>query len=105
MTKGTVLDSRKGKAGAPSTARSPANVDRIRASVQQSPKKSFRLRSQEFGISLTSLQRMLRNDLTKFPYKISTCHKLMDTDKQERIEMYNRVAERMDCFQNWIDKV
>ena len=39
MTKGTVLDCRKEKAGAPITARSPANVDRVRASVQQSPKK------------------------------------------------------------------
>ena len=39
MTKGTVLDCRKGKGGAPITARSPANIDRVRASVQQSPKK------------------------------------------------------------------
>ena len=43
--------------------------------------------------------------MTKFPYKISTCHKLTDTDKQKRIEMCNRVAEQMDCFRNWIDKV
>ena len=40
MTKGTVLDCRKEKAGAPITARSPANVDGVRASAQQSPKKS-----------------------------------------------------------------
>ena len=39
MTKGTVLDCRKEKAGAPITARSPANVDRVHASVRQSPKK------------------------------------------------------------------
>ena len=71
MTKGTVLDCRKEKAGAPITARSPANVDRVRASVQQSPKKSLRHRSQELGISVTSLQRMLRKDLNKFPCKIS----------------------------------
>ena len=105
MTKGTVLDCRQGKAGAPITARSPANIDRVRASVQQSPKKSLRRRSLELGISVTSLQRMLRKDLSKFPYKISTCHKLTDTDKQKRTEMCNRVAERMDRFQNWIDKV
>ena len=103
MAKGTVLDCRKEKAGAPITARSPANVDRVRASVQQSPKKSLRRRSQELGISVTSLQRRLRKNLTKFPYKISTCHKL--TDKQRRTEMCNRIAERMDRFQNWIDRV
>ena len=38
MTKGTALDCRKEKVGAPITAKSPANVDRVRASVQQSPK-------------------------------------------------------------------
>ena len=48
---------------------------------------------------------MLRKDLTKFPYKISTRHKLTDTDKQRRTEMCNRVAERMDHFQSWIDRV
>ena len=62
-------------------------------------------RSQELGISLTSLQRMLRKDLTKFPYKISTSYKLTDTNKHGRTEMCNRVAERMDSFQNWIDRV
>ena len=35
MTKGTVPDCRKGKAGAPITARSPTNVDRVRVSVQK----------------------------------------------------------------------
>ena len=44
MTKGTLLDYRKEKAGAPITARSPANVDRVRASVQQRP--NLRRRSQ-----------------------------------------------------------
>ena len=69
MTKGTVLDCRKGKAGAPITARSPANVDRIRTSVQQDPKKFLWRRSQKLGISVTSLQRMLRKNLTNSPTK------------------------------------
>ena len=56
MTKGTVLDCRKEEAGAPITARSLANVDRVCASVQQSPKNSLRHRSQELWISVTSLQ-------------------------------------------------
>ena len=84
MTKGTVLDCRKGKAGVPITTRFSANMDRVRASVQQSPKKSLWHRSQELGISVTSLLRILRKDLTKFPYKISKCHKLTETDKQKR---------------------
>ena len=102
MTKRTILDCRKGKTGALITARSPANVDRVNASVQQSPKKFLWHRSQKLGISVTSLQRMLKKNLTKFPYKISICYKLTDTDKQKRTEMCNRVAEQMDLFQNWM---
>ena len=56
MTKGTVLDCRKREAGVPITARSSANVDRVRASVQQSPKspsgtgaKSLRYQKQVFS--------------------------------------------------------
>jgi len=67
MTKRTVLDCRKEKAGAPIAARSPANVDRIRVSVQQSPKKSLRRRSQELGISITSLQRMFKEGPDQVP--------------------------------------
>ena len=105
MTKGTVLDSRKEKAGAPITARSPANVDRVRASVQQRPNKSLRRRSQGLGISVTSLQQMLRKNLNKFPCKISTCHKLTDRDMQRRTEICNKGAEQIDRFWNWIDRV
>ena len=68
MTRGTVLDCKKGKTDAPISARSRANVDRVRASVQQNPKKSLLRRSQELGISVTSLQQMLRKDLTQFAY-------------------------------------
>ena len=98
MTKGTVLDCRQEKAGAPITARSSANIDRVRSSVRQSLKKSLRRRSQELGISVISFQQILRKNLSKFPYKISTCHKLTDTDKQKRTEVCNRVAKRIDRF-------
>ena len=60
MTKGTVLDCIKREVGARITAKSSANVDRVRASAQKSPKKSLGRRSQELGILVTSLQRMQR---------------------------------------------
>ena len=69
MTKGTALDCKKGKAAEPITTTSPAKLNGVRGVVQQSPKKSLRRRSQQLGISVTSLQRMLRKDLNKFRTK------------------------------------
>ena len=98
IIKGTVLDCKKKKAGAPITARSSANVDKVRASVQQSPKKSLRHRNQELGKSVTSLQQMLRKDLTKFPYKNIHMPQAHGHSKQSHTEMCNRVSERMNRF-------
>ena len=88
----------------PITAKFPENADKVRASVQRSPKKSLRRRNQELGISITSIQ-CTRKNLSKFPYKMATCHELTDTDKQRQAKMCNRVAEQMGRFPNWIDKV
>ena len=44
------------------TARSLENVDAVRDSVGQSPKKSLRRCSQELRLSLSSAHRILRND-------------------------------------------
>jgi len=49
LTIETVLDYIKEKAGVPITARSPSNVDRVRTSVQQSPKKSLGARAKSLG--------------------------------------------------------
>ena len=59
MTKETVDDCRKEKVGAPITARSPANVDRVRVSVQQSLKKSLSHRSKGFGYQLQVFSKCL----------------------------------------------
>ena len=56
MTRGTVRYCRKGKAGAPITARSTENVNSACASVQWSLKNSFKRRSKDLGISIISIQ-------------------------------------------------
>ena len=52
------------------TGRSTENIAPVRASVQNEPKKSILRRSQELGISQSTLWRILRKDLQLHPYKI-----------------------------------
>ena len=53
------------------TARSPENVDAVPDSVAtRGPKKSLWRRSQEMGLSRSSVQRILKEDLQLRPYRI-----------------------------------
>ena len=49
--------------GRPRTARTPANVDAVNASIQRSPKRSLRKHALSLAISKSSMHRILRQDL------------------------------------------
>ena len=64
------------------TARCPDNVDVVTDSFKGggSPKKTLWRRFQELGLSCTSLQRILKNDLRLYSYRIQIKHKLTPVD-------------------------
>lgn len=62
----------------------PANVDIVHGSVQVSPYISICRRSQQLGISSTSLHGILKNELHLHFYKIQLTQKLKPTDRGKR---------------------
>ena len=62
------------------TVRYPDNVDAVRGSVGRSPKNSLQKRFQEFGLSRTSLQRILKKDLPQYLYRMQIKRKLTPAD-------------------------
>ena len=58
------------------SARSVEDIAAAEAAVGESPNVSLTRRSQALGISVTSLWRILRNDLGLHPYKIKLTQKL-----------------------------
>nr|CAI5835285.1 unnamed protein product [Callosobruchus analis] len=50
--------------------RSTKLVEADKESVAQNPEMSYRRRAQQFGVSGTTLRRILKNDLRLFPYKV-----------------------------------
>ena len=63
------------------SARSIENIAAAEASVAESPNASLTAPFQALGISVTSLWRILRNDLGLHPYKIKLMQELKPFDR------------------------
>ena len=72
------------KSGRPRMVRTPENVDRVRTSLQTSPRRSLRKRSQALGISQESIRIMIHKDLDYRPFKLCVTQKLHEGDHAKR---------------------
>ena len=86
---GSVGNDNKGHSGRYVTVRT------VRKHLEQSPRKSIRRLSQEVGISRTTVQRTIHNDLKLFPYKVQILQKQTDANKEERSELCQTISERI----------
>lgn len=77
------------------SARSEENIAAVAASVQADPRQSIPRRSQELGISRTSLWRILRKDLGLHPYKIKLTQELKPLDHRKRREFVAWTLEQL----------
>ena len=104
--KGTVHSQSKGNSGRPaSITKSQANIDAVRDSAVDSPKKSYHQRSWELGITPPSVWRILTKELKLFPYIFSIWHKLSQNDMRRRLDMCNWLSDRMELYPNWINLI
>ena len=67
-------------------ARTPGNIEAVRENIDSNPSNSLRKLSQEVGMSFGTTRRILRYDLSMFPYKIQVGHKLQPGDAKKREE-------------------
>lgn len=70
--------------GRPRTVRTPENVNAVRVSVQQSPRRSARRHAAALGISDRSVRRILHKSLEMYPYKMMLVQELNERDFQTR---------------------
>ena len=81
------------------------NIDAVRDSVGYSPRKSLRLRSQEFGIPRESIRRILVKDLHLYPYRIQIKHKLAEGNKEKHVYLCHLFCDRIDDNPDFLDDV
>ena len=74
------------RCGRQKTGRSTNNIDVIRRAVEKSPKRSVRRLSAENQVKKSTVHRILRKDLKKYPYKIQIKQKIKAADRQSRLE-------------------
>ena len=87
------------RSGRPRSVRSQMNRERVRDSVQQEPGTSIRRRSHHFGMSRTSLHRILSDDLHLYPYKVQLVQNLKPTAHQQRLN-YSIQIQRLVTEEN-----
>ena len=68
-------------------------VKSVRESLQQSPKRSVRKRSQSLGMSRETCRRVLVNDIRAYPYRIQT---LTASEKKQRSAMSVKILEKIE---------
>ena len=81
--------------GRPRTVRTPENVEAVRASIQQSPKRSARKHAVALGLSSRSLRRILHADLKLHPYKIMLAQELSERDYANRRAVSAEILEQV----------
>lgn len=84
---GNVAKPRKGRQR---TIRSPENIERVRQSIERSPRRSASKHAAAMGISDTTVRRILHEDLKLHPYKLAVVQELTERDfvaRQNACEM------------------
>ena len=76
--------------------RSEEMVQDVLESVENSPGRSSRRRSRELGLSRSTLLRIMKEDLKKYPYCISIHQTLSEVDKLNRLNMSEVLMEKID---------
>ena len=65
-------------------------VEIVQESVERSPKRSLRCRSQSLNLSMPTGRRVIVADLNKYPYRIQTKQKLTVADKKDMMKKWLR---------------
>ncbi|GBN29079.1 hypothetical protein AVEN_201701-1 [Araneus ventricosus] len=69
---GSVDDKRVGNVRPRQTVVTPENVSKVSGIIQQNPRNTVRRIASETGLKRSSMQKILRNSLRMFPYKIQS---------------------------------
>ncbi|KAF2348741.1 Protein of unknown function DUF4817 [Trinorchestia longiramus] len=97
---GTILNLTKGSSGRLKTLRTNENIERVRQVITENPKVSKRRNGTE--LSLSSFQRIVRNDLQYYPYRAKVKQQLLEGDYFRHLRFAHWFTERPEIFIKWL---
>lgn len=86
--------------GPTKTARTPENIERVRAALIRSPGRSARKHARELRLSRESVRTILQKDLKFHPYKMCVAQKLEERDYAQRQELAFRMQVLLEDNEN-----
>lgn len=89
----------------PKTVRTSEKIEIVRHIIEESPSKSVRRVSSETSISTTSVYRILRYDLSLFPYKVQLMQGLKETDYHKRLQFANWFLEKASAGDTFLSNL
>ncbi len=69
-TTGSVLDDKRGKVGAKWSAQTPTIIGTTREMLEATPQTNLNQVAQELSVSYSTVQRIVREDLSLYPYNL-----------------------------------
>ena len=91
MTTGSVMDDKEGMQTKKNTVIVEENVKKVEELIKQSPSTSIRMASKQLDISKSSVQRIIKKELSLFPYKIQTNQPIYQLSGERRLEFANQM--------------
>ena len=85
--------------------RSDEMLAQVRESVEKSPGRSSRKRCQELDLTRSTMLRVMRKDLKKFPYRISIHQSLSEVQKIDRMVMSKVLMEKIEHTSSFLDNL
>ncbi|GBN00934.1 hypothetical protein AVEN_150868-1 [Araneus ventricosus] len=93
---GIVDDNRAGNFGPRQTVVTPENVAKVSGIVHQNPRNTVRRIASETGLKRSSAQKILRNSLRMFPYKIQSHQAIPIKAVRQRFDFMNEIFTMID---------
>lgn len=81
--------------GRPRSVRTPENINAVRRSFQQSPKRSARKHARALQLSDRSVRRILHHDLRFHPYKMVVVQELFERDYENRVRSCANILQNV----------
>lgn len=94
---------KKKPTGRPRSARTARNIEAVRISVLQSPRRSARKQAAALRLPRESVRRILHFDLHFHPYKLQIVQELKDNDYQLRLNLCHKFMELMNQDNEFLD--
>ena len=77
------------------TVRTKKLIKKVREKLRRNPARSARQLAKDYSVSVSSMQRILKDDLQSYPYKFTKRHLLLEATKKKRLDRAKVLVKKL----------